>query len=550
MSRWLAVPLGILLLALPLSHLTAQDESAKGRQRQARKSLLEVLDRDGDGVLSREEIKAAAAVLQALDRNGDGRLSRDEMRPRKGRSDSGRSRPDGGGRDRQRTTSAGGTESLHAGKLLLGRPTATSVTINILSDEDLDAWLDCGRSRGSYKAKAKQVRLEARIPVEVVLDKLEPNTRYYYRMRYRFPGADRISEGKEFTFHTQRAPGSPFTFTIQADSHLGTAKHCNEDLYRRTLLNARADQPDFHIDLGDTFRATKVKAPSYKSISSLHIAQRDFFGLLCHSSPLFLVIGNHEAEMAGFKDGTPDNMAVWATRARKEYYPNPFPDIFYSGCDTPEEFVGLRESYYAWEWGDALFVVLDPWWFSTAEGQDMDFEGKSRKEMWDCTLGEEQYRWFKRTLEESKARFKLVFSHHVIGTCRGAVEWVDYYEWGGKSRNGRFEFDDRRPGWEMPIHHLMKENGVTIFFQGHDHLFARQECDGIVYQTCPMPGDFTYSAYNAESYRSGKTLPNSGHLRVTVSPSEVKVDYVRAFLSADETEDHKNGEIAYSYSCQ
>ena len=34
----------------------------------------------------------------------------------------------------------------------------------------------------------------------------------------------------------------------------------------------------------------------------------------------------------------------------------------------------------------------------------------------------------------------------------------------------------------MPVHQLMVKNGVTIFFQGHDHLFARQERDGMVYQ--------------------------------------------------------------------
>jgi len=38
--------------------------------------------------------------------------------------------------------------------------------------------------------------------------------------------------------------------------------------------------------------------------------------------------------------------------------------------------------------------------------------------------------------------------------------------------------------------------------------------------------------------------PNSGHLRVTVSPEKVTVDYVRAFLPGDGV----NGHIEYSYS--
>ena len=41
-----------------------------------------------------------------------------------------------------------------------------------------------------------------------------------------------------------------------------------------------------------------------------------------------------------------------------------------------------------------------------------------------------------------------------------------------------------------------------------------------------------------------RVLPNSGHLRVTVTSSQVTVDYVRAFLAGSGT----NGQVAYSYS--
>ena len=163
-------------------------------------------------------------------------------------------------------------------------------------------------------------------------------------------------------------------------------------------------------------------------------------------------------------------------------------------------------------------------------------------------MGDAQYQWLKKTLEESKARYKFVFTHHVSGTGRGAVEVSELYEWGGKNRAGEWEFDKKRPGWAMPVHQLMVKNGVTIFFQGHDHLFARQERDGIIYQETPNPADSTYTVFNREAYRSGDVLPNSGYLRVTVSPANVKVDYIRAYLPQDEKPDHKNGEVAFSYT--
>jgi len=46
--------------------------------------LMLALDTDRDGEISAEEIKNAVAALKKLDRNGDGRLSREELRPQFG----------------------------------------------------------------------------------------------------------------------------------------------------------------------------------------------------------------------------------------------------------------------------------------------------------------------------------------------------------------------------------------------------------------------------------------------------------------------------------
>jgi PKD repeat protein len=257
---------------------------------------------------------------------------------------------------------------------------------------------------------------------------------------------------------------------------------------------------------------------------------------VAHSAPFFFVLGNHEGE-AGYRlDGTENNVVVYATRARKLYYPNPIPDGFYTGNSSMEAFAGLPEDYYAWEWGDALFVVLDPYRYTTTNP-------KASGDGWDWTLGKAQYDWLKGTLAGSRARFKFVFSHHVLGDTRGGIRLADEYEWGGYNKSGTWEFDSRRPGWGKPIHQLMVENGVTIFFQGHDHLFAKEELDGIVYQTVPHPSFPTGTMPNAEYY-TGDVLPASGHIRVNVSESSVAVDYIRTYLPGEGT----NGEVAYTYT--
>lgn len=173
--------------------------------------------------------------------------------------------------------------------------------------------------------------------------------------------------------------------------------------------------------------------------------------------------------------------------------------------------------------------------------------GVKTRDMWVITLGEPQHQWLKRTLEESQARCKFVFAHHVLGTGRGGIEMTDLYEWGGRNRRGDWEFDQQRPGWELPIHQLMVRNGVTILFQGHDHIFAKQEKDGVIYQTLPEPADPNYALYNRQAYRSGDVLPNSGRVRVTVSPQRVRVEYVRSYLPKDATLEHPDGEVAFAY---
>jgi hypothetical protein len=93
----------------------------------------------------------------------------------------------------------------------------------------------------------------------------------------------------------------------------------------------------------------------------------------------------------------------------------------------------------------------------------------------------------------------------------------------------------------------MAKNGVSIFFQGHDHVFAQQQLDGVVYQSLPQPADPSHTLYNKEFYRSGDVLPNSGRVRVTVSSEKVRVEYVRSYLLHDQTEERHDGDVAFSY---
>ncbi len=96
----------------------------------------------------------------------------------------------------------------------------------------------------------------------------------------------------------------------------------------------------------------------------------------------------------------------------------------------------------------------------------------------------------------------------------------------------------------------MVDNHVNIFFQGHDHLFAHETLDGIIYQEVPMAADSTYKSGITDwgSYYTKDTLAGSGHLSVQVSPDCVQVNYVLAYLPQDTLENNKNGTVAFSYT--
>jgi hypothetical protein len=176
------------------------------------------------------------------------------------------------------------------------------------------------------------------------------------------------------------------------------------------------------------------------------------------------------------------------------------------------------------------------------------------KPEWGWSLGLEQYNWLKKTLSNSKAKYKFLFSHQLVGGSgtegRGGSEFAHLYEMGGRNTDSTYGFSTNRSGWDKPIHYLMFENKASIYFHGHDHLFAKQDKDGIVYQEVPQPSaknlnTITGSAYG---YVNGILMPNRGYLHVTVGPDKAQVDYIKTYLPAEENATRKNGDIAYSYS--
>ena len=444
---------------------------------------------------------------------------------------------------------------------ILGRPTDHSMTVSFTSLVSLEVYVEYGAWGLTNSTSPRTV--PAGESCEIELTDLRINTDHSYHLRYRLANSeDDFAVGLEHSFRTQRPPGSSFTFTIQADSHIWESwgsdvpeTDCLE-LYECVLSNIDADSPDFHISLGD-FSMTEYSL-TWQNSWDRYATQRRYLDKILHSIPFYLAIGNHEGEL-GYLMAEDDSVAVWAERARRALIPNPFPNDFYAGCpESAATGTGFRESYFSWEWGDALFVVLDPYWYTTSRpfhNPDPNDGGG-----WAWTLGQDQYDWLHQVLSESDRTWKIILLHHLVGGVengvaaygRGGVEVVKWdvaykptFEWGGEDDSGNNIFENERPDWlHGPIHDLLVESGVDLVIHGHDHFCGVQQWDGIMYVECPQPMDrlYSYGYMEVGEYTHGDLLPNSGHIRFRVTPDDITVEYVRAFLRGEGV----NGLIALS----
>jgi len=447
--------------------------------------------------------------------------------------------------------------------VILGRPTDSSIAISVLGTEAQSVYVEYGTSKTALVKKTAPVALTVGIPLVIEISGLKANTKNYYRLRYKKSGESSFTTGKTNSFSTAKTSGKSFSFSVQGDTHPERAgKMFNADLYTVTMANIASQQPDFHILLGDDFSIDPLidkGQANQDGVENIYRTHRNWLAIAGASVPIFLVNGNHEQAAAYLLDGTASNPAVLAGNARLKYYPLPAPNRFYTGDSYEIPNVGLPRDYYSWTWGDALFISIDPYWHSNqavdnVAGVSADTNDKAggksgsgkTTNLWNVGIGDEQYAWLKKTLETSKAKYKFVFAHHVLGTGRGAVEVSTNYEWGGKDPKGTSTFAKERPNWELPIHDLMVKNGVSIFFQGHDHIFVTQERDGLIYQSMPNPADDTFSMFNDGAYLTGTKAPNSGHVRVTVSPAEAKVEYFLAARAQDSS--RTNLSTAHSYT--
>lgn len=341
---------------------------------------------------------------------------------------------------------------------------------------------------------------------EWTVDALAAGTRYDYEVvGCSVAGETSLHAGNVVT---QRPAGESFTFALVSDTHIGADLAYTNQGDEGTLASVSqaiaAASPDFLVNLGDILDyhqyGFNAPPPDAATARQAYVNYRSTLGDLAGNASHYPVLGGWDGE-----SGCNTGAEIERSRSQRLLYlPSPGPTTYPEGGSPFED-------YYAFTWGDALFVVLNVFTY-TPSCHLLTFDPGLPD---DWTLGQAQLDWLRRTLASASAKWKFLFIHHPVGGNAGDDADSAYGRGGGRAA---------RVGEQATVHQLMRDYGVQIFFYGHDHVFTDMTVDGIHYS---LPGSAgAIWKFTADETGYDTSWPDSGWARVDVTPNDVHVQFV------------------------
>jgi len=454
----------------------------------------------------------------------------------------------------------------------LFRPTPVGCTVHWVPETELDVRVAVGAGTEPLESVREVSSAE---PTSVVLDGLTAGGTTRVQCLARPAGGGEWLALPTGTVRAGRSRDESFRVALIADSHVYAAVRNPAYMANLHKTNARVleDRPDFVIFLGDEagvrFLADPPGFMNQREAENRWRLWRDAFAPLLSAVPSFMVLGNHEGE-AGYyvthrQESSVEYLQRWGTVARKRYYLNPGPDTYpeggenerWSGDPSSPATGGAEqgnrspfENYYAWTWGDALFVVLDVHRYTKVGGTP-----PASPEEW--TLGTAQLRWVERVLGDSTARWIFVVSHHLVGG----------YDWDltGSRRDSGYAYGRgggryARVGEQAILTDLMRKAGARFWLYGHDHVFAHQRAEEIDFVCCGRPTFLQprwwsqpgwKEAYGEHAARNPVDFHAAiGYTRLEISPEQTRLEYIRTGTDPKNVENVSaaEGEVVYAFS--
>jgi len=275
---------------------------------------------------------------------------------------------------------------------------------------------------------------------------------------------------------------------------------------------------DFVMDTGDTGQTHVASfAPTYHAqnqsdANERYSLVRNYFENI--SLPVYLSLGNHDAENGWGAEGTnshSEDLYTWSLNARLDYWPGPTDQTYSYGG-------GPYENYYAFDWGDATFIILDSYRYNTVAPVTGD----------DWVLGDEQMAWLEETLSVSDKKLKFLFAHHILGCYDPDTSHGYNYGDGG----GNYSWK----GDQANINYLMEKYNAQFYLYGHVHRFVHDwanwssfnrinQVNYIANMGGSWGGSFVCGGGKRQTiYQEGDC--NRGYIKVDVSPYNVTFFFI------------------------
>jgi predicted phosphodiesterase len=395
---------------------------------------------------------------------------------------------------------------------LLSRPTETSIRITALNSKlPAEAAIELRKDGANrWQRQQSMLKLASHEMLDWNLTRLSPAARYEYQILMKPGAGGSLQPVASGSFRTQRKRPANYTAVLITDPHTGSFREGSGPVLTldKVVQNASRAKAEFVLDLGDNVAWSGSREYGQKSPDGAveaYARYRRQIGPLSINSPHFAVIGNWSGESGKF----PEKSIEMTSAVRQAFLPGPNHLTYPQGGSE-------REDYYAFSWGDALYVILNIQTYSKpSKPNELPSLRQDVNQITEWTLGEKQMAWFETTLRKANERFRFVCMHHPAGGNAGDHENTLYGRGGARACN---------TGEQARIHALMKKHHVQIFFYGHDHVFVDDVVDGIHYTlpgSCGAPWKFTREETGYERF-----WPDSGHAQLDVTPKKATVSFI------------------------
>jgi calcineurin-like phosphoesterase family protein len=394
----------------------------------------------------------------------------------------------------------------------LARPTETSIHISAMTSETAaEATVELRPvGKPDWERPQPTLKVSSYEMLDWDIHDLSPATRYEYRVLLKQGADESLRPTATGSFTTQRKRPANYTVVLMTDPHVGYFPSGSKPALTldQVVANAARAPAEFVLDLGDNvaWRGSR-EHPQTNTDGALsaYARYRKQIGPLSNHCPHFAVIGNWAGESGKF----PKESIQMTAAVRHRLLPGPNDRTYPQGGSAGED-------YYAFTWGDALYVILNIQTYTKPSKPDelpslmVDVNGIE-----DWTLGERQMQWFETTLKNATERFRFVCMHHAAGGNAGDPSNTLYGRGGARACH---------TGEQARIHALMKKHHVQVFFYGHDHVFVDDVVDGIHYTlpgSCGAPWKF-----NKEETGYERSWADSGHAQLDVTPEKATVTFI------------------------